>query len=364
MSTRVRRLVLFAALAGTLGLVIFDFMREERATGASTQSTPGAGSADTKAEGPSRSGAGGDPNLLALPERSHFGEFSAELFGSHNWQPPAIKSGAVLPSAPTAPPMPYKYAGKLVQGGLSSVLLAKGDSVFPIEEGQTLDGVYRVESIGETRITLTYLPLKHKETIPVFSTLPVAVSPGQSGAAAVGGGPGAPAAAVTAPGGPATGAILAAAPQPGNTRTLPRGAPTPESGPARLLWEGPQRVKVGSRFEVALRLTSGQPLHASPMQLRFDPAYLEFVAVKPGKFFGGGDRNFSYRANPDGSIFVGASSPNPAPASDAELLVLTFKPVRATPVAELSVASLNLQGPAGRPIAFGHPGAFRTAITP
>jgi len=67
--------------------------------------------------------------------------------------------------------MPYRYAGKLVQAGQQSVLLAKGDRVFPINEGETLDGAYRVESIGETQVTLVYLPLAHEERIPVSSSL-------------------------------------------------------------------------------------------------------------------------------------------------------------------------------------------------
>jgi len=67
--------------------------------------------------------------------------------------------------------MPYRYAGKLVQGRQQSVLLANGDRVFPINEGETLDGAYRVESIGETQVTLMYLPLAHEERIPVSSSL-------------------------------------------------------------------------------------------------------------------------------------------------------------------------------------------------
>lgn len=363
MSTRVRRLVLFAALAGTLGLVILEFIRDDRTTSVSTRPAPDVRSADTKGQSPSLSGTGGDARLLTLPERSPIGDSRTGLFSSHSWQPPAPRTAAIIAAAPAAPPMPYRYAGKLVQGGELSVLLSKGDTVFPIKVGETLDGAYRVEAIGESRITLIYLPLKHKESIPVFSSLldsgPVS---GASSAAAQGGAQVASAVAAVTQGPASAGAVPASAPAAGSP---PPGAAGPaESGPARLLWTGPRQVRLGARFDVALKVTSGQPLHASPMQLRFDPAYLEFVAVKPGKFFGGGDRNFSYRANPDGSIFVGASSPNPAPASDAELLVLTFKPVRTTPVAELSVASLNLQGPAGRPIAFGHPGAFRTAITP
>jgi hypothetical protein len=94
--------------------------------------------------------------------------------------------------------MPYRYAGKLEQGGRQSVLLAKGDMVFPINEGETLDGAYRVESIGETQITLTYLPLAREERIPVNSSLPVAASATRLDSAAAAGG-GQPASATVIP---------------------------------------------------------------------------------------------------------------------------------------------------------------------
>jgi hypothetical protein len=364
MSTRIRRLVLFAALAGTLGLVIFEFIRDERAASVPTRPAADARSAHTKGLGPSPSGTGGNPGLLTLPERSPLGGSRTGLFSSHSWQPPALKSTAVLPSAPTAPSMPYRYAGKLVQGGQHSVLLADGDRVFPIKEGDTLDGAYRVEAIGESQITLMYLPLKHKESIPVFSSLLPAggAASGASSAAAEGKAPVPSSIAAVTQGTASAETIQAPAPPAGGP--APSAAQTAESGPARLLWAGPQHVKLGARFEVALKVTSGQPLQAAPMQLRFDPSQLEFVTARPGKFFGGGDRDFSYRAGPDGSIFVGASSQKAAAAADAELLILTFRPVKAAPAAELSVSSLNLQGAAGRPIAFGPPEAFKTAISP
>jgi len=118
------------------------------------------------------------------------------------------------------------------------------------------------------------------------------------------------------------------------------------------------------RFEVVLRVTSGQSLQASPVQLRFDPAYLEFVEAKPGKFLGGMGRDFSYRANPDGSIFVGASIQDPAPAAGAELLVLSFRTVKTAAATELSVASLSLRGAGGQPVAFSQPAAYKIAISP
>lgn len=107
---------------------------------------------------------------FALRERVPLSETDGALFGSRAWQPPPSQT-ASKPAAPTAPPMPYRFAGKLLQDGRLQVFLSKGDTTIPVREGETLDGIYRVESIGEDHITLVYLPLKHKETIPVFSLI-------------------------------------------------------------------------------------------------------------------------------------------------------------------------------------------------
>ena len=348
MRARMKKTVLLAVLAGTLGFVVFDFARVERSTRPSNtlSSDPHALAGSSP-----QAAAAGAPVPLALPERSKLGELRTQPFASRSWQPraPKISTAPLVPPAPTAPPMPYRYVGKLVLGGQPSVLLAKGDTVFPVTEGETLDGAYRVESVGETEITLMYLPLALEERIPVDSSLPVAASATRLDPAAAAGG-GQAASTTAAPvreRGSAGGAKLAS-----------------QSRPAQLLWEGPPQVKLGTRFEAILRVTSDQPLQASPMQLRFDPAYLELVAVKPGKFLDSVDRNFSYRANPDGSIFVGASIQNPASASGAELLVLTFRTVKTAAAAELSIASLNLQGAAGQAVAFSQPAAFKIAISP
>jgi hypothetical protein len=52
------------------------------------------------------------------------------------------------------------------------------------------------------------------------------------------------------------------------------------------------------------------------------------------------------------------------PTVDAAFLVLTFEPLKSARFAELTMASLSLQGPAGRTIAFDTLVAFKTAITP
>ena len=362
MSTRVRRLVLFAALAATLGLVILDFIRDERAASDSTRTALNPRSADARGQSPSLSGTGGDSRLLTLPDRSPFGESRTGLFSSHSWQSPASRSAAISaasPVTPGPPPMPYRFAGTLVQDGKLQVLLAKGDAVIPVQEGETIDGEYRVDSIGEDQITLTYLPLKKKEVIPFFSTL----LPTMTGTFARAGSEQVAAQSVPAVGAPDPDSSAAPRP-PVPAATVVMADADRNNTPAQLLWHGPDQVQLGKQFSVALRVTSSQPVRASPMQIKVNPALLETIAVKPGRFFSESDRSFSYRVNPDGSIFVGAISQNPVPAADAEFLVLTFMPLKTAPAAELSIASLNLQGPTGRPIAFGQPEAFRTAIAP
>src|SRR6267378_347457 len=190
MRARMRKTLLLAVLAGTLGFVVFDSARMERSTRASNTFSSDPRRVEGPAGGSPQVGAGSGSVPLALPERSQLGELRTPLFSSRSWQPPApnISTAPHVPPAPTAPPMPYRYAGKLVQGGRQSVLLSKGDRVFPINEGETLDGGYRVESMGETQVTLMYLPLAHEERIPVDSSLPVAASATRLDPAAAAGG--------------------------------------------------------------------------------------------------------------------------------------------------------------------------------
>jgi hypothetical protein len=104
----------------------------------------------------------------------------------------------------------------------------------------------------------------------------------------------------------------------------------------------PERVRKGDTFEVALKVTSERSL---------DAKLLELVAVRSGGFFGAKGK-FSSRVSPEGYVSVGASGPGRL-ASDAELVVFTFKPLRPAIAAELKLSSLVLQS-----------SAYRTAILP
>jgi general secretion pathway protein D len=192
--------------------------------------------------------------------------------------------------------------------------------VFPVKAGDTVDGAYKVDAVSDDAIELTYLPLGTRDRVAVASVLDVAPPP--------------------APAAPAPAALA--------------------HGPAQLRWEGPASVQAGANFTVALRVSTKEALHAAPMQLRFEPGVLEPVNVRPGKFFGEG--LFSYRVNPAGAIFVGAVSKPGAPGADAELVVVTFKPLKRGATAELGMSSLSLQGASGRTIPHEKVAAFRAAI--
>jgi hypothetical protein len=127
---------------------------------------------------------------------------------------------------------------------------------------------------------------------------------------------------------------------------------------AHMRFEGPQQVRAGSPFTVALKMTSSTPVSAAPLEVSFDAKVLQPVSVRPGKLFA--DASFTYRVSPKGSIFIGASG-NAKEAVDADFLLFTFKPI-GTGSAELKVASAVMHGSAGAPVALQPPAAFRAAI--
>lgn len=116
--------------------------------------------------------------IAELPAREAIGQRRGELFTVQSWVPPAKAARAVkaVPAAPperTAPPMPYRVAGRVVHDGIAHVVLAKGDRVLTVRQGDTLDDGYRVQSISPEGVSLIYLPLGVAQTLPA----PVALQP-------------------------------------------------------------------------------------------------------------------------------------------------------------------------------------------
>lgn len=280
-------------------------------------------SATTRQDAPA-----GKSLVARLPARETMDRRRGELFPSQSWAPPPPKAAPKVaeaeapPPAPQPPPVPYRVAGRVVHNGVAEVVLAKGDRVLTVRQGDTLDDGYRIDAITSKSVTLTYLPLN----IPQQIAVTVALEDERPRVAAA----------------PPSAQAQAAA----------------DNRPARLRLEGPARIRAGDPFSVSLKVTSDQAVRSAPLQLSFDAQLLEPVEVRRGGFFA--DGMFSFRINPSGSIFIGAAGKGAVPA-DAEFFVVTFKPVRVG-AAELKLSSVLLQGAAGRAIAHDQPAAFRTAI--
>jgi hypothetical protein len=82
-------------------------------------------------------------------------------------QAPAPVHAPEARTKPTAPPLPYTFFGRMVEGNATRVFLARGELTFAVSPGDTLDGVYRVEQVTDTAVALTYLPLDIKQNLDI-----------------------------------------------------------------------------------------------------------------------------------------------------------------------------------------------------
>lgn len=99
-------------------------------------------------------------------------EVGTSLFGSHSWYSPPPPRPVVAappppPPPPTAPPLPFAYLGKLVDGSEIAVFLARGDQNHSVRAGDVVDSTYRVDQVGENAVVFTYIPLDIKQTLTV-----------------------------------------------------------------------------------------------------------------------------------------------------------------------------------------------------
>jgi hypothetical protein len=75
--------------------------------------------------------------------------------------------------APVAPPLPFKYIGKIETGESAGVLLDVKGEVTPINTGDVLLGQYQVQAINSNsagvQVQLLYMPLNQLQTLQASS---------------------------------------------------------------------------------------------------------------------------------------------------------------------------------------------------
>lgn len=105
--------------------------------------------------------------LQTLKRASQATESSDSAFTLQSWLPPVALAPAASAVAPSAPPLPFVYAGKMVNGNVITVFLQRGDESLMVSRGDTLQGAYFVEEVQPTALVLTYLPLNQRQVLSI-----------------------------------------------------------------------------------------------------------------------------------------------------------------------------------------------------
>ncbi len=71
---------------------------------------------------------------------------------------PAPSAQPPLPAPPQAPPFPYQLIGRLSQAGQVQALLGSEQRSLAVRAGDTIDGQWRVQAIGDDSLELLWLP--------------------------------------------------------------------------------------------------------------------------------------------------------------------------------------------------------------
>ena len=90
-------------------------------------------------------------------------------FASKSWYvppPPPPPPKPEPPPKPTVPPLPFVYIGRYDNPGTPTVIMmVRGDRLYTVSEGDSIDGTYHIDRVEKGRVELTYLPLKQKQVL-------------------------------------------------------------------------------------------------------------------------------------------------------------------------------------------------------
>jgi len=122
----------------------------------------------------------------ALPGRPLMSKPHGDVFAAWSWAPPATAPQPAVQvfTQPAPPPVPYRFVGHLTHDGTKQHFVMKGDVLVPVNEGETLDGVYRVEALTADEITLLYVPLGLRTRLALASPPETGPSAAQASAPA------------------------------------------------------------------------------------------------------------------------------------------------------------------------------------
>jgi hypothetical protein len=119
------------------------------------------------------------PGVTSLPARpAPIEPAVTDVFAVTSWAPPplpvplastatpaAAAPTRALPAAPVAPAVPFVYVGRYLDGSKQVVMLLRGEQLLLVQQGETIDKLYRLERVASDVIELTYLPLQVRQSV-------------------------------------------------------------------------------------------------------------------------------------------------------------------------------------------------------
>lgn len=159
-----RSILLAAALAGTVAVAVAVSGPESGETAVVAPSARKAQRSEEVSAVKSVPPASGTALLAREPRR--FDNEPAEFFKVVR-PPPVAAKPTPAAERPAAPPLPFKYLGRMDEGETSVLLLSFQGQDIMARTGETVGGRYRVDEIAEASIRFTYLPLNEQQTLKI-----------------------------------------------------------------------------------------------------------------------------------------------------------------------------------------------------
>jgi hypothetical protein len=166
-----KRLMLWAAFAATMFAIYFAPEADDGAVVAPARATQSA----SREARPASAAVQGVLHAIDLKiyRRLAAEEEQGNLFASRNWSPPPKpveklkEAAAPQPPPPEAPPLPFRFLGRMVDNGKISYFLQWNDRNLVMHAGESVDGTYVLEGESGGGLTFTYVPLNQKQTLVV-----------------------------------------------------------------------------------------------------------------------------------------------------------------------------------------------------
>jgi len=171
-----KRLKILSGVAVAIGaFIVVTWPSDEPPGAVAPKSTLAAGASTRSGHGAApRTAAHESGNLFVrLAHRVTESKAADALFHTQSWYvapppPPPAPVVYVPPPPPTAPPLPFAAMGSYAHPGDATVyFLTRGDRVFDVHVGDTIDGIYSVDGVADGMLKLTYKPLNIQQTLPL-----------------------------------------------------------------------------------------------------------------------------------------------------------------------------------------------------